>query len=414
MAELTAVAVRNAPPREKAYRLAAGKGLYLQVMPTGAKYWRLKYRWGGVQKMVGLGVFPEVSLAEARAARDAARAQLAAGTDPSMQRRMEKLHQATTGDRSLRTMVAEHLAVMKSQWSATHYERVKTAIERDVDPWLGLRDVGTIEPGDLLAVLQRVQQRGALETAHRLRMWLGPAFRRGIVKGYARRDPTADLKGVLVAYERGHMPAITDPDSIGVLLRAIDSYAGTLVTRSALQLSALVFVRPGDLRWAKWSEFDLAEQAWEIPAARMKMRTTLKAKASPHLVPLSRQAVDILTNLYPLTGHSRAQYVFQGETRHDRPISENTLNQALHRMGFKGEMVAHGFRHMASTMLNELGQWRPDVIERQLAHKDKNTIRGIYNRAKYLSERLPMMQAWADYLDQLRAMRPAQGRRRAA
>lgn len=408
MAELTAVAVRNAQPREKAYRLAAGKGLYLQVMPTGAKYWRWKYRWGGVQKMLGMGVYPDVSLAEARAARDETRAQLAAGHDPSMQRRVEKLHRQTSSDRSLRAMVDERLATMKEEWSDTYYERVSTAIDRDVMPWLGKRDVESIEPGDLLAVLQRVQQRGAKETAHRLLVWLGPAFRIGIAKGYAQRDPTPDLRGVLVRYERNHMPAITDPESIGALLRAIDGYGGTAVTRAALLLSPLVFTRPGELRWAKWSEFDLVAGAWEIPAARMKMRRKLKAKAQPHLVPLSSQAVEILTWLYPITGNSRSQYVFIGETSSDRPISENTLNAALHRLGFKGEMVMHGFRHMASTALNEMGQWRPDVIEAQLAHKDKNAIRGIYNRAKYLRERLPMMQAWADHLDQLRQTRPGQ------
>jgi integrase len=364
--------------------------------------------------MLGLGVFPDVGLADARAKRDEQRKLLADGIDPSMQRRMDKLQQQTIEDRTLRTMVATYLAKMKPEWSDTYYERVSSAIDRDVLPWLGDREAASVEPRDLLAVLMRVSDRGAKETAHRLRIWLGLAFRLGIVNGICGRDPTRDLQGVLPAYESHHMPTITDPERIGELLRAIDAYAGTMVTRSALALSPLVFTRPGELRWAKWPEFDLVASTWTIPAERMKMRKSKKAKASPHIVPLSQQAVEILTNLYPLTGHSRAQYVFPGETSADRPISENTLNIALHRMGFKGEMVMHGFRHMASTVLNEMGQWRYDVIEAQLAHKDKNTIRGTYNLAKYLKERLPMMQAWSDYLDQLRRTLPKRSRQQAA
>lgn len=416
MAELTAVAARSAKPREKMYRLAAGKGLFLQIMPTGAKYWRLKYRFGAdkQQRMIGLGVFPEVSLAEARERRDEARRKIAAGIDPSLDRKAAKAAEtAPSTDDSLRTLTLEWLATRKDEWTDSYFERVSGAIERDIFPYLGDRPVGDIRPRELLEILQRVQARGAKETGLRLRRWLSPVFRYAIVKGAAERDPCADLKGLLQPAENGHMPSITDPDRIGELLRAIDGYSGTAVTRAALSLSPLVFTRPGELRWAKWSEFDLGEATWTIPATRMKMRKAKKAKAAPHIVPLSRQAVRILEDLRPLTRAGKAGYLFPGELDSARPMSENTLNAALHRLGFKGEIVMHGLRHMASTALNEAG-WASDAVERQLAHKDPNSIRDIYNQAKYLEERRKMMQAWADHLDALRSKKDSDLRPRKA
>lgn len=406
MAELTAVAARNALPREKPYRLAAGKGLYLQVMPTGARYWRLKYRVDGAQKMLGLGVFPDVGLAQAREARDDARRLLASGVDPSMQRKVAKVASASIAEHSLEAMAREWHAVHQHEWADSYAERIVTAFERDIFPWLGKRDVGSIEPRDLLVRLQEVQARGARETAHRLRRWLSPVFRYAIVKGAAQRDAAADLKGALAGFVTRRFPTIKDPARIGELMRAIDGYGGTHITRAALKLAPLLFTRPGELRFARWPEFDLAAGVWTVPAARMKLRKAQKLIAEPHIVPLSRQAVKILTALKPLTDGSRSGFLFPGERSADRPMSENTLNAALHTMGFKNEIVAHGFRHMASTALNEAG-WGEDAIERQLAHVDANPIRGIYNQAQYLTERKKMMQAWADYLDGLREPRPA-------
>lgn len=407
MAELTVVAVRNAQPQAKPYKLADGKGLVLQVMPNGAKYWRLRYRFAGKENTLGLGVFPEIGLADARAACDDARRLLAAGIDPNQQRRVEKLASATAAEHNLEAVTREWHALHKHEWADTYAERIIGAFERDIFPWLGKQPVGSIEPRDLLARLQHIQQRGAKETAHRLRRWLSPVFRYAIVKGVASRDPAADLKGALQSVIKNHYPTITDPERIGELLRAIEGYAGTYVTRTALKLSPLLFCRPGELRWAKWPEFDLDKAVWTVPSQRMKRRKQQKENGAPHVVPLSRQAVLLLRDLYPLTGHSVSGYLFPGETDAKRPISENTLNAALHRMGFKDQIVAHGFRHMASTVLNEMGKWRPDVIEAQLAHKDSNPIRGTYNLAAYIKERKPMMQAWADHLDDLRQSKPA-------
>jgi len=399
VAELTVVAARNAQPREKAYRIAAGKGLYLQVMPNGAKYWRQKYRFRDKSLMLAHGVFPEVSLAQARDARDDARRLLASGVDPSMQRKVSKLTQQADVTNSLEAIAREWHELHKHEWSDTYAERIITAMERDIFPWLGNRVIGSIEPRDLLGRLQEIQRRGAKETAHRLRRWLSPVFRYAIVKGVATRDPAADLKGALQGIVKNNFPTITEPARIGELLRAIEGYAGTYVTRAALKLSPMLFMRPGELRFAEWSEFNLDKAEWSIPSVRMKRRKEQKANGEPHVIPLSSQAVEILQNLKPLSGAGR--YLFPGERDAKRVISENTVNAALHRMGFKDEIVAHGFRHMASTALNEAG-WDEDAIERQLAHKDKNKIRGTYNKAKYLAERRRMMQAWADYLDQLR------------
>ena len=399
MGELTVLAVRNAQPREKAYRIAAGRGLYLQVMPSGAKYWRHKYRFLDKQMMISHGVFPDVSLAQAREARDEARRLLSSGVDPSSQRSSSRQSARAESATSLRAVFHEWFELRKDDWSDTYAERIRTAVERDVLPFLGDRAIGSIEPRDLLGVLQGVQRRGAKETAHRLRRWLSPVFRYAIVAGSAARDPAADLKGALQSFNSVNMPTITDPARIGELMRAIDGYAGTYVTRGALQLGPMLFTRPGELRFAEWSEIDLERAVWIIPAARMKMRKALKATADPHVVPLSRQAVNILANIRPISGAGR--FVFPGEHDSKRAMSENTINAALHRMGFKGEIVAHGFRHMASTALNEAG-WSADAIERQLAHKDKDGIRGTYNKAEYMAERRRMMQAWSDYLDALR------------
>ena len=401
MTELTVLAARNAKPRDTMYRLAAGKGLYLQVMPNGAKYWRLKYRHLKKQpKMISLGVFPEVSLADARAERDRLRQLIATGIDPSTQRRVDRLARELASENSLEVVARAWFAQKSSDWVPSYSRGVLSRLENNVFPWLGKIPISEVTPPQILTVMQRIHERGATETAHRTRNYLSEIFRFAIRQGLAERDPAADVVGAIPQAETTHFPTLTDPVQIGQLLRAIDGYHGTYVTRYALKLAPLVFTRPGEMRYAEWSEVDLSRAVWTVPGARLKMRKAKKAKAEPHIVPLSRQAVQLLRELHALTGAGR--YLFPGERSALRPMSENTINAALHALGYKGQIVTHGFRHMASTALNEAG-WDEDAIERQLAHKDRNRVRGIYNKAQYLAERRKMMQAWADYLDRLRS-----------
>ncbi|GLQ93434.1 tyrosine-type recombinase/integrase [Dyella acidisoli] len=400
MTELTALAARNAKPRDAMYRLAAGKGLYLQVMPNGAKYWRLKYRHLKKQpKMISLGVFPEVSLADARVERDRLRQLIASGIDPSTQRRVDRLARELASENSLEAVARAWFAQKSSDWVPSYSRGVLSRLENNVFPWLGKIPISEVTPPQILTVMQRIHERGATETAHRTRNYLSEIFRFAIRQGLAERDPAADVIGAIPQAETAHFPTLTDPAQIGELLRAIDGYRGTYITRYALKLAPLVFTRPGEMRYAEWSEIDFSRAVWTVPGTRLKMRKAKKAKAEPHVVPLSRQAVQLLRELHALSGAGR--FLFPGERSALRPMSENTVNGALHALGYKGLIVTHGFRHMASTALNEAG-WAEDAIERQLAHKDKNRIRGIYNKAQYMAERRRMMQAWADYLDKLR------------
>lgn len=419
MGELTAVAARNARPREAVYRLPAGKGLYLQVMPTGAKYWRLKYRFAGAQRMIGLGVYPDVSLAAARDARDEARKLLASGVDPSTKRRVDKLAVSTSVANSFKAVATAWYEERKPTWATSYARGIRQRLELNMYPWVGALPIEQVTSGMLMGCLQRCVDRGAVETAHRMLNYLVEIYRWAIRYNKATHNVAADLDGALAPAAGKHYPTITDPARIGELLRAIDGYYGSTVTRLALKLAPLVFTRPGELRRARWSEFDLDAGVWVVPAERLKMRTEKKATAEPHLVPLSLQAVAILRELQPLTWSTGDSYVFPGARSARRPMSENTVNGALARLGFKGEIVHHGLRHMASTALNELG-WESEEIERQLSHKQKgdvidkqlgkmdaNRIRGIYNQAEYLAARRKMMQAWADYLDGLRSPAPA-------
>lgn len=389
---LTVVAARNAKPRERSYKLAAGSGLYLEVLPTGARYWRLKYRYGGKEKRLALGVFPEVSLAAARNDADKARALLRDGHDPGAKRKAAKLAQRVASGNTFEAVGREWLSKQSHMAPAT-FEKAKWTLETHAFPWLGVRPIAAITPPELLAVLRRVESRGKLETAQRLQQRCGQVFRYAIATGRAERDPSADLRGALATPKKQHRAALTDAAKIGELLRAIDGYGGNFVTLCALKLTPLVFLRPGEVRNAEWSEFDFDREEWRIPAHKMKMR-------GEHIVPLSTQAVAILQELKPLTG-SR-QYVFPSLRTPKSCMSEGTVNAALRRLGYAGtEMTAHGFRAMASTRLNEMG-WKPDVIERQLAHIERNQVRAAYNRAQHLDERRKMMQAWADHLDALR------------
>ncbi|MBN8884618.1 MAG: integrase arm-type DNA-binding domain-containing protein [Rudaea sp.] len=389
--KLTAVALKS-PSIGKHFDSG---GLFLHVTEQGGKYWRLKYRFAGKEKLLALGVFPEVSLAEARQRREVARTLLRDGIDPNAERKATVLAARDAATNTFEAIAREWLQKQSSKLAKTTHAKAVAMFETWAFPWIGSRPVAEITPRVLLeSVLRRVEAAGKLETVHRLKQRCGQVFRYAIATGRAERDPTPDLRGALETHKPRNHSAITDPTKIGELLRAMDGYQGNLVTRCALRLTPLLFVRPGELRRAEWTEFDLegAHPQWSIPAVKMKMD-------APHIVPLSTQAVAILRELHPLTG--RGRYVFPGLHSRARPMSENTVNLALRRLGYSGsDMVAHGFRSMASTLLNEQ-VWPADVIERQLAHAERNEVRAAYNRAKHLPERRKMMQAWADYLDGL-------------
>ena len=391
---LSATAIRNAKPSNKSIKLFDGGGLYLEVAPRGGKWWRLKYRFAGKEKRISLGVFPDVGLKEARERRDEARRQLAAQVDPSEVRKATKAARSEREANSFESISREWFAKFSPSWSEKHSKKIIRRLERDIFPWLAERPVGEITAPELLRTLRRIESRGAVETAHRALQNCGQVFRYAIATGRADRDPAADLRGALPPVKPKHHASIADPKAIGEMLRAIDGYQGSLVTKCALWLAPLVFVRPGELRRAEWAEIDLETAEWRIPAEKMKLR-------QQHIVPLARQALDILYELHPLTGSGR--YLFPGARTNSRPMSENTVNAALRRLGYaKDEMTGHGFRSMASTLLNEQG-WHRDAIERQLAHAERSTVRAAYNYAEHLPERRRMMQSWADYLDGLKA-----------
>lgn len=385
---------KNAKAGEKPVKLSDGGGLYLLVQPNGSKLWRLNYRFAGQQKTLALGIYPAVSLKEAREARDDAKAKLRQGVDPSGAKVLARA--------ALKQAAADSFEAVAREWlgrqalsEATHTKAL-WMFEALTFPWLGARPVSEIKAPEMLAVLRRIEARGKLETAQRVKQQAGRVFRYAIATGRAADDPTAALRGALATPKTKHRASITDPAKIGPLLRAIDGYTGGFVTACALKLAPLLFVRPGELRQADWSEFDLDAAEWRIPAAKMKMRST-------HVVPLSSQAVDVLRELMPLTGPTG--YVFPGVRSRRTPMSEGTVVAALRRMGYAGtEMSGHGFRSMASTRLHEMG-WPHEAIERQLAHAERNKVSAAYNYAEYLPERRKMMQTWADYLDVLRKNR---------
>lgn len=387
---LKAQAIQNAKPRGKPYKLTDGQGLCLLVQPNGSRWWRLRYRFQGKERMLSLGTFPAVSLKDARDKRNELRRQVAAGMDPGLQRRARQQADAN----GFEAVAREWHAKQAHTWTPEHAERVMRRFQNDVFPWIGARPIADLTAPDLLAVLRRIESRSVLDTAHRALQTCSAVFRYAVATGRAPRDPCADLRGALPPVRGKHHAAITDPKAVGELLRALEGYQGSLVTRCALRLAPLVFVRPGELRRAEWAEIDLEAGEWRIPAEKMKARVE-------HIVPLSRQAVAVLREVQPLTGGGR--YVFPSLRTAERPMSENAVLAALRRMGYgKDQMTGHGFRSLASTLLNEQG-WSRDAIERQLAHAERDATRAAYNRAEYLSERRRMMQAWADYLDGLAA-----------
>ena len=387
---LTNLKVDKAKPKEKQYKLADERGMYLLIHPKGGKWWRLDYRFQGKRKTLSLGTVPDVSLKEARKKRDEARSILEDGADPSYYRASAK----TFGEDSFEAVAREWFEKFRGQWAQSHAVKILSRLEKDLLPWVGSRPIDAIEAPELLRVIRRVEHRGALDTAHRIQQIASRVFRYGVATGRCSRDPTTDLKGALPPNRANHFATITDPKEIGGLLRAIDGYQGSPVTRCALTLAPLVFVRPGELRHAEWTEIHPDRAEWRIPAAKMKMKRD-------HIVPLADQAIHILEEIKPLTGNGR--YVFPSVLTTGRPMSDNTINSALRRLGYsKDEMTGHGFRSMASTVLNENG-WTPDAIERQLAHVEGNSVRAAYNYAEHLEERRRMMQWWADYLNSLKS-----------
>lgn len=390
---LTDIKIKQAKPKEKPYKISDERGLYLEVAPAGGKWWRLKYRIDGKEKRLSLGVYPDVSLALARERRDDARKLIASGVDPSSNRKATKLARAESNANSFEVVAREWFEKWKTTKAKNHSDKVIRRLERDVFPWLGSRPIADIKPPELLTVLRRIEER-VVETAHRAKQNCGQIFRYAVATARAERDITVDLSGALTPWKPEHFPCITDPEQIGPLLRDMYSYRGTFEVKSILRMVPHVFLRPGELRLAEWREFDLETARWEIPADRMKMK-------QPHVVPLSRQVVDILKELKPLTGDS--VYVFKGQ-RPGKPLSDGTINKALRSLGYstKDEMTAHGFRAMARTILDEELGYRVDWIEHQLAHAVRDPNGRAYNRTAHLAGRHRMMQAWSDYLDGLR------------
>ncbi|MBI4804622.1 MAG: tyrosine-type recombinase/integrase [Desulfovibrio sp.] len=390
---LTDLAVRNAKPGPTLVRIADARGLSLEIAPSGGKRWRFRYRFNGKANMLSLGVYPDVSLKDARERRDEARRLLAQCIDPAQVRKAVETQDAENVE-TFERIAREWWAKFQPTWTEEHGGQILRRLELNVFPWIGPRPIKDVTAPEILTLARRIESRGALEMAHRTIQGCGQVFRYGIATGRCERNPAADLRGALPPVKEKHHPSIIDPKAIAPLLRSMDNYQGSPVTACALRLAPLVFVRPGELRHAEWSEIDQEAKEWRIPGHKMKMR-------EQHIVPLCRQAIAIIEELRPITGHGK--YLFPSMRTLDRPMSENTVNGALRRLGYtKDELTGHGFRSMASTLLNEQG-WNRDAIERQLAHAERDNIRAAYNYAEFLPERRKMMQAWADYLDALKS-----------
>ncbi|MCJ1962281.1 tyrosine-type recombinase/integrase [Novosphingobium mangrovi (ex Hu et al. 2023)] len=395
---LTEVAIRKAKAGPKPYKMGDSSGLFLLVQPSGGKLWRMKYRVDGREKKLGLGTYPEVGLAEARRRRDAAREQMAQGKDPSREKQREKARERLDAENTFAALASEFCEKRRHDgsraWAPATAKRCEYLLSV-LNSSIGNLPIADIEPADILTAIRRIESKGKLESAKRTLQLAGSVFRYAVATARLKSDPTRDLRGALMNPTVTHYGAILDPAGAGELLRAIDGYEGQPITKLAMQLAPHVFVRPGELRHAEWSEFDFDGALWTIPASKTKMR-------KDHLVPLSRQAIKILQEAQLLTGPS--DYVFPSVRTRRRPMSDNTINAGLRRLGYTtDEMTAHGFRAMASTLLNESGKWNPDAIERALAHGDSDKVRAAYHRGAHWKERVKMAQWWSDYLDKLRA-----------
>jgi integrase len=386
---LTDSAIRNAKPSEKPRKLADEKGLFLLISPSGGKWWRLKYRFGGKENLLSLGTYPEVGLKDARERRDAARKLLADGIDPSANRKATKAAKGEQAANSFEVVAREWYAKFSQTWNENHGTRIIRRLERDIFPWIGSKPIAEVSAPDLLATVRRIENRGAMETAHRALQNCSQVFRYAVATARAERDPAQDLRGALPPVRTNHFAAIVDPRQVGPLLRTLDGYQGTLTVSCALRLAPLVFVRPGELRKAEWADVDLDAAEWRYHVSKT---------SSEHIVPLSSQAVAILREVHALTGDGR--YVFPSARTSERPMSDNAILAAMRRLGIpKDEMSGHGFRAMARTILDEELGFRPELIEHQLAHAVKDANGRAYNRTTHLAERRRMMQGWADYLD---------------
>jgi integrase len=390
---LTDTAIRNAKPGTKPVRLFDGGGMYVEISPTGGKWWRLKYRYAGKEKRMSLGVYPKISLKKARVRREDARKLLEAGIDPSQHRKAMKTAAVDRAANSFEVVAREWFEKYSPGWAANHGPRVIRRLERDIFPYIGGRPIADIKAPELLAVVRRIEGRGVLETAHRALAACGQIFRYAIATGRAERDLSRDLRGALAPVKGEHFAAVTDPKKVAQLLHALDGYQGSLIVQCALRLAPLVFVRPGELRNARWADIDLEAAEW---------RYTVTKTQTQHIVPLCRQAVAILREIQSFTGNG--EYVFPSGRSSKRPMSDNAILAAMRRMGIgKEEMSGHGFRAMARTILDEVLGVRPDFIEHQLAHAVRDPNGRAYNRTAHLAERRKMMQQWADYLDKLKA-----------
>ncbi len=389
---LTNTGIQTAKPQNKAFKLADSGGMYLLVSPTGSKYWRLKYRLHSKEKTLALGVYPDMSLKQAREARDVAKKLIKGGNDPVAQRREEKQQRIIDGVNTFETAAREWHEQQKGSWTVGHATDVMSSLEKEIFPEFGYKPIRDIQPLEILTSIRKVEKRGALDIASRVLQRVRAVFRYAVQTEKIKTNPATELTGVLKTRKVRHQPALKAED-LPIFLTKLDEYAGDPVTIHALKFLILTFVRPGELRFAKWQEINLDEKLWRIPAERMKMR-------AEHLVPLSEQAMAVLDSLKPLSG--TRELLFPNRNGEGKAMSENTITYALYRMGYHSRATAHGFRATASTILNEQG-WRPDIIERQLAHKERNEVRAAYHRSEYLADRKKMMQAWADYLDSLRS-----------
>lgn len=392
MAEKKDIVFRNAKRKEKAYKISAEKGLFMYVTPQGNKYWRMKYRFGGKEKLLALGVYDDVTLAKARVKRDEARKLLADDIDPGEHRKVMKQVADERSANSFEVVAREWFVKYSSNWVKSHADKIMQRFVRDIFPWIGNKPVIEVTPPVLLSVIRRIEERGALETAHRALSNCGQVFRYAIATGRAERDSSQDLKGALPPVKTKHFAAQTDPKRFGELLRIFEDYQGSLIVRCALRLAPLVFVRPGELRHAKWKDIDFDIAQWSY---------TVTKTDTPHIVPLATQAIAILKELQPLTGNGT--FIFPSARGNDRPMSDNAILAALRRLNIsKEEATGHGFRATARTLLDEIMGVRPDIIEHQLAHAVRDPNGRAYNRTAHLSERKKMMQDWADYLDGLK------------
>ena len=391
---LTVKELDNAKPKDKPYKLADGDGLYIHVMPSGAKYWRMKYRVGGKEKLLSFGVYPEVRPPEARDKAKAARGLIRAGTDPGEAKKAVKREAEIANSSTFEIVAREWMDGRKTQVEQGQYVKTLSRMENDVFPWMGKRSISEIDAPEILILLRRIDSRGARYTAHKVRSEISRVFRYAIATGRVKGDPAKDLLGAIPPAVETHFASITDPDKVAEMLRAFDGFSGTFPVLCALKLAPMLFVRPGELRKAEWAHFDLDKAEWRYFITKTK---------TEHLVPLAAQAVAILRELHALTGQGR--YVFPGARTAAVPMSDAAVNSALRRMGYdtRTEITGHGFRAMARTILHEELHQKPEVIEHQLAHAVSDTLGTAYNRTKFLKERKIMMQLWADFLDKLKA-----------